>query len=222
MSHSFALQITTQLQASAFQLAEQGGNYGLEGNCLNVCSIHKAVSWLITLRITGINLLSLSLILTFKNTGDRIHSFKRYSLLWICKFPSFPGWGDTGVYLGKGCVLLEANDLFTACVWNLLWLVDAVTCPPTERILFIFVEFHRRDESNKGWDCHQTSAKTPALQETCQFAAAVILSFVLVEVSYSVTFSHKLQNKQITFFAQIFWCALKIKKNIIRNLTVVF
>ena len=42
VSHSFALRITAL--AFAFQLAERGDNHELEGNCVNVCSVHQAVS----------------------------------------------------------------------------------------------------------------------------------------------------------------------------------
>lgn len=46
-----------------------------------------------------------------------------------------------GFILGRGSELLGANDLFTAFVCNLFWLVGAMTCPLTDRILSIWCVF---------------------------------------------------------------------------------
>lgn len=206
VSHSFATQITTWLLASAFQLAEQGDNYELEGNCVNVRSIHDAVSSLITLRITGINLLSPSLPLAFEDTGTRTHSSDGIPRCGFANSLVFQVEETFGFILGRGCELLGANDLFTVCVWNLFWLLGAVTCPLTEHSLSISCNFTDVMSliSDGTATLHQTSEPT-ALQETCQFAADVVHSFGL-EVN---SFSHKLQNKSL--FAQNLWCTFKIK-----------
>lgn len=213
VSHSFALETTTRLQASAFQLAEQGDYYEFEGNCVNMCSIHEAFSWLIALRIKGINLLSLSLILAFEKHWSQTSFFWWNHLLCICRFPCFPGWRDNVVYLGRGCELLGANDLFTACVWNLFWLVGSVTCPLTEPYSLYFMWFHRCDETNKEWGCH-TPSHTRQSSQPCRKSDFFLRlsSAPLACWRWAVTFSHKL--KKESHFAQKVWCTLMIKTEI--------
>lgn len=98
--------------------------------------------------MTGINLLSLSLVLAFENTRSRIPHMGSLAADFQISLV-FQVEEILGFIFGRGCEMLGANDLFTAFVCNLFWLLGAMTCPLTDRIFFYFMRFHRYDESNK-------------------------------------------------------------------------
>lgn len=115
-----------------------------------------------------------------------------------------------GFILGRGGELLGANDLFTACVWNLFWLVGAMTCPLTDRILSIWCVFTDVMSliSDGAATFHQTSDKAPSL---CRKRVTFLrlLFTPLAWWRWAVTFSYKHQNKILS--AQNFWSTLKMK-----------